>query len=521
MRGHDSLSLLKTTLRERRREILCALGIFFLVYAYFTCNLLFGNHDWDMVLSSSHALAKTYQSRPFAFLPLQVWQGTYLPVLTPVVSLLAYFAAGLIFLTLLPAAAALRGTTFFLALLLFALSPTLLGRLYYEGAGIGENVALCSFLLGTYFCLHGKGRISFLTAVVLFAFSLGVNQCIINTFWTLLLILLLSALPPGEKNHLLHYGGAFVVAVVIYLIVIKFVLPARPFYNNQIAGIDAFLNNMLPQLKASVAYFWQTQPPMNRLFKVLFSLLCFGGFVCVLMRQKNADARTCKLFSRIPFPCNGFVLRLVLIGALVLTNNVSAYISGYARANTFWLRIDYYSIPFILCFCAVVVLGLHGLWGRLFKGAAALLVILSMGSDVRALQVWKITIDDDILYANRMLARIEAVPEFAVDRSWRILVLGNRPVFGERFWQGYEHFSVELARPLHLSWNFVGVFNYIAPNLKIAHFGGDREQVCAKNRDFLETAPAWPQPESLKVLGEEGLILVVLDTGEARRYCAR
>ena len=472
-----------------------------------------------MILTSVPWDAKTYQSRPFAFLPLQMVQGFYLPVLTPFLSLLAYFAAGLVFLTLVPASRDLRGTSFVLVLLLFALSPTLLGRLYYEGAGIGENVALCCFLLGASFCVHDRGRISFLPAIALFLFSLGVNQCIINTFWTLLLIQLLSAPPTAGKTQFFRYGGAFAVSLVIYLILIKFVLPTRPIYNNQIAGAGAFLNNILPQLKASVAYFWQTQPPMDRMFKALFALICLGGFGCLLARPKYAEGWR-------PLPClrvpgAGFALRLLLIAALVLTNNVSAYVSGHEGANTFKLRMDYYSMPFILSFCATVVLQAPGLVGRLFKAAAALLVILCMGGDVRALQVWKMTIDDDILYANRMLARIEASPAFAADRPWRVLALGHRPTFGNRFWSGYDRFSLELQRPQHLKENFVDVFNVIAPNLNLAPYGGDNAKLCATQRDFLEAAPAWPSPDSLRVLGEEGVILVVLDREAARRYCAR
>lgn len=521
MSAQNFLSFLpKSMLLERRREIFWALGIFFLVYAWFICNFLYGNHDWRMILSSVAGDAKTFQSRPFAFVPLQLCQGFYLPVLTPFFSLLAYFTAGVLFLMLLPASRDLRGSSFILPLLLFALSPTLLGRLYYEGAGIGENVALCSFLLGASFCLHDKERKSFLMAVALFIFSLGVNQCIINTFWTLLLILLISTLTTERKANFFPYCGAFSVALVIYLILIKFVLPTTPNYNNQIAGAEAFLNNILPQLKASVAYFWQTQPPMNRLFKVLFSLICLGGFVCLLARLQ--DARERGLFSGRSLPGMGFALLLLLIAALVLTNNVSAYVSGWDGANTLKLRMDYYSMPFILSFCATVALQMPGLLGRLFKVGAVLLVILSMGSDVRALQVWKITIDDDILYANRMLARIEANPEFDAGRPWRILALGRRPVFGERFWRGYDHYSLELQRPLDLGdYNFHCVFNYISPNLKITYFRGDRAKLCATQREFLDSAPAWPSPDSLKVVGGEGLILVVLDRAVAKRYCAR
>lgn len=276
----------------------------------------------------------------------------------------------------------------------------------------------------------------------------------------------------------------------------------------------------MPQLKASIAYFWQTQPPMNRLFKVLFSCICLGAFARLLWRPKNPSARLLP-HSRGPMPGCGFALRLLLIAALVLTNNAAAYISGDVEANTFNLRMDYYSIPCILSFCAAVALGPQGFGGRLFTAAGVLLVILSMGSDVRALQVWKITIDDDLLYANRMLARIEAAPEFDATRPWRVLALGERPNFGRRFWPGSDHTSLELERPLHLERNFAEVFNYIAPNLALSTFRGDGAELCATQRAFLDAAPAWPSPGSVRVLGEEGVILVVLDRAAARRYCAR
>lgn len=232
--------------------------------------------------------------------------------------------------------------------------------------------------------------------------------------------------------------------------------------------------------------------------------------------SRERKSRLCLWLSR-----DGLVPRLLAIAALILTNNVAAYISGETVANTFNLRIDYYSMPFIVCFCAGVALGLPGLRGHCFTAVAALLVILSMGADVRALQVWKISIDDDLLYANRMLGRIEAAPAFDAGRSWRVLALGERPVFGNRFWRGYEHGSLELQRPQHLGRNFAEVFNYIAPQLEITNFTGERAAVCARHKAFLEGAPAWPKPGALLVDAQDGLILIVLEEKAARGYCPR
>lgn len=514
-----SLPRVKGLLAEYRREVLWALAIFFFTWSWFLFQFLFGNHDWGMIFSPARWYSLAWQSRPAALIPLQVSQGLYLPVLTPFLSLLFWFASGLLFLSLFPPSGPAARRSFFLTLLLFVLSPTLLGRIYYQGAGIGENAALCCFLLGTVYAARKRRLVPFLAAVALFTFSLGVNPCILNTFWTLLLLLLLSSLITREDCNIFPYCCAFALALLFYLAAVKLLIPARPFYNNQLAGAEAFLKNILPQVKASLAYFWQTQPPMNRLFKVLFSLICLGGFAALLARPKRV--RRVRLLFSVPLPQDSVFLRLLLILLLVLTHNLSAYVSGDAIANTFNLRMDYYSVPFLLSFCALAVLRSPGLAGRLFAGAAALLVILSMGADLRALQVWKISIDDDLFYANRMLARIEAAPGFDAGRSWRILALGERPAFGERFWQGYQRRSLELQRAQHLGRNFAQVFNYIAPQLKISNFTGDRAELCARHKSFLDAAPAWPHPGSLRVLGEEELILVVLDRGAARRYCAR
>lgn len=515
------LSRLKWTLVEYRRPILWALGIFFFVYSYFIFNFIFGNHDWGMVFKPYSWSAKAWQSRPFALIPLQLSQGFYLPVLTPVISLFAYFGAGVLFLALFTGDISNR-RVFFLTLLLFLLYPTLLGRIYYEGAGIGENVALFCFLLGVNCALYCKGILSFFICVMLFTFSLGVNQCIINSFWTIFLIIVLYYI--NNKYNILNicvrrYCGGFLVALCIYLVFIKIIIPDTNNYNNQIGTLKAVFENLLPQLKASLGYFWQAQPPMNVFFKALFTLICIGGFWKLIT---CADISIHKQVILYLSPAARRAIRIILILLLIMTNNVSAYVSGLETASTFNLRIDYYSIPFILSFCAFAALEFRGLRGHLFTAAAVLLVVLSMGSDVRALQVWKISIDDDILYANRMLARIEAAPEFDAGRSWRMLALGERPVFSRRFYSGYKHTSLELQRPMHLGgYNFAHVFNYIAPNLNISNFWGDAKKVCAQNRDFLDTAPAWPKPGSLRIDSEQGLILVVLDTAAARRYCPR
>lgn len=100
-----------------------------------------------------------------------------------------------------------------------------------------------------------------------------------------------------------------------------------------------------------------------------------------------------------------------------------------------------------------------------------------------------------------------------------MLALGERPAFGERFWLGYQRRSLELQRAQHLERNFAEVFNYIAPQLKISNFTGERPQLCARHKAFLDTAPAWPALGSLRIVRDDNLILVVLDENASRRYC--
>ncbi|MBD5626503.1 MAG: hypothetical protein HDQ90_03240, partial [Desulfovibrio sp.] len=109
------------------------------------------------------------------------------------------------------------------------------------------------------------------------------NQCIINTFWTLLLLLLLDPRKAARPRNMVCYCCAFALALGLYLLLIKAAVPDSPFYNNRVAGWPRFAGNLLPQLKASLAWFWEGQPPMNGVFKAFFSLLCLGAFGRLLL----------------------------------------------------------------------------------------------------------------------------------------------------------------------------------------------------------------------------------------------
>lgn len=412
---------------------------------------------------------------------------------------------------------------FFYALALYALSPTLIGRLYYDGADLGVTFGMLTLAAGVWLSARGTGKFSFLGAVLLIFYTFGSSPCFLNTVWVILLFMLLCKSLFNINNRIVRYVSALCIALPAYYVYIKIILRISDNYNNNFGSVGKILKNILPELKMSALYPFLTQPPMDLWYKAFYATFFFGAMILFI---KSSFVRPSPLpYSRTSLMNRGYpggiAFTVILLLCVYLLHNPSGLLSGDWIASTTQIRMDFFSIPLILAMCVLMVshwFASAGRWRHCLPILAAIFILLSMRADIRATQVWKIGLDDDLFYANRLLMRIEAQPGFDTSQSWEYLQLGPRPVYGSRFFKNYRLTTFELQRPFHIAFQAYYVFNYIAPNLRIATVSKSPSQICAQYRDFLASAQAYPKEQSILV--DDGVIIVVLDEQIARSYCA-
>lgn len=506
-----------------KTPIIAAFCITFFTYLYYCVNFTFGNHCWRHVIDGSTWNDLTFAGRPFSNLPEALLEGgVYLPVLGPVLSICFWFASGVILLLLFRIPASGKAA-FFYALALYSLSPTLIGRLYYDGADLGVTFGMLTLAAGVWLSARGTRKFSFFSAVLLLFYTFGSSPCFLNTVWVILIFMLLYKLLFNINNRILRYVSALCIALPAYYVYIKMILRISDNYNNHFGSIGRILNNILPELKMSALYPFLTQPPMDWWYKTFYAAFFFGAITLFIkssfVRPSPLPDNRTSLMDRVR--PGAAVFTVILLLCVYLLHNPSGLLSGELVANTTQIRIDFFSIPLILAMCVLMVshwFASAGRWRHCLPILAAIFILLSMRADIRATQVWKISLDDELFYANRLLMRIEAQPGFDASQSWKYLQLGARPIYGSRFFKNYRLTTYELQRPLHIVQQVHYVFNYIAPNLRIGRLTKPPSQICAQYRDFLASAQAYPKEQSILV--DDGVIIVVLDEQIARSYCA-
>ena len=515
---------LAAVLTNYKTPILAALGLTIFTYLYYILNFTFGNHSFPFIIEGTKWYFHQYIGRVFEQLPVALLQGGfYLPVLGPLLSLCAWFAAGIIFLGLFEIPGAGR-PAFFYAASLFSLCPVLIGRLYYEAAELGGTCGMLALSLGAWLSAKGSGKKSLVAGALLIFYALGSNPSFISTIWVVLLLMLLLNSVSKLGNNVTRYVYASGIGIAMYFILVKVILTMPKYYNNQLGSISEILKAFLPLLKQSALYPFMTQPPMGWGYKSLYALFFFGSMIILIMRSEHRPLPSFKSITSIReyLAGGGRLLTILLLVCLYLFHNTSGYLSGNLWAGTSQMRIDFFTIPLILAISVYVCIN-SVIRSRLAKSIvcflASIFIFLSVVADLRATQVWWITIQDDILYSNRLLMRIEAQPGFDASKRWQYLQLGDRPIFSHRFFKNIKGNTLELQRPMHINSTKHRIFNYIAPNLQIEGTKLSRKDICARYEHFLATTEAYPKPNSLLVADD--LIIVTLDEKVARAYCAR
>lgn len=502
--------------------IFASFGLFIFTYLFYCLNFTFGNHSWIFVIYGVPWNCMTDSGRPFAQLPLALLEGgVFLPLLGPMLSLCAWFASGVLFLLLFRIPTTGKATFFFAASLL-ALSPILIGRIYYEAADLAVTCGMFFFSLGAWLSARGTGKTSFFAAVLLFFYTFGSHPCFLNTAWVVLLWLLILNSIYHLENKIHRYAGALCISLPMYYIFVKLILHIPTAYNNHFGSLSNIFSAFAAHLELSALYPFLTQPPMGLGYKSLYALFFFS---CLLILFKKsiqrplASLRSGQAVLAWLRP-GGRPFTVLLIAFLYLFHNPSGYLSAAPIAFTTQMRMDFFSVPLITGICALIFIDRitrTGLGKKIGYSLATVFILLSVCADLRATQVWWITLQDDILYSNRLLMRIEAQPGFDASKRWQYLQLGDRPVFGTRFFRNFKLRTLELQRPMNLSRNQEWVFHYIAPNLQIVYPSMKRDDICKKYGHFL--ANTEPYPKQSSILVDDGLIIVTLDQQTARAYC--
>ncbi|HNY26470.1 MAG TPA: glucosyltransferase domain-containing protein [Candidatus Sumerlaeota bacterium] len=384
-------------------------------------------------------------------------------------------------------------------------------------AGIGYNFFILAYAVSVSLAivsvwLANKGGMHVLSGAILLCLSIAIYQTFIAVAFSICTaILLMECLEsdfsdPSHRTRLLKKAGAFAVYAlaggVLYLLSTKaykwyFNIEFLPYKGADQIGHIALSPGVLKNMVMFFLGFFLrlSVPPYLSISAIL---LCLLAPLCICVRVLSADrSRKAKWLK--------FIVSMCVFFMLLPSSFVFPIIAPKAPVAL----MQTYGICIIFA-VALVLTSNSGRWIKNLGFFLALVVLLGFINRSNALHYKAyLYTQATFLSANRLLSKIEALPEFS--QKSRIAVLGElpneiyrctgTPPFDEKT-QGWRNGPVGFQRDEE-HYKFANIVGFLDYNLNTAN-----EEEIQKARSLALDMPVYPSPGSVKAFGD--LIVVKL-----------
>lgn len=486
-----------------------------LAFLFHTINFMWGNQDWAAVRSAVDVNEGLPDGRFSAYwLQEIIFDGKILPVIN---NLMAFAALSLSAVLLgvywqLP-----KKSTFFIITGLFMfITPYTLGWLYFAKNTLG-NLAIPALVLGALLLSEHRTDNLYKTygcnliAIALLTIALGTcfaafNFICVAIFGKIFLKTVFAdiRLKDAFKRQLQTFAN-LTAALLIYIFITILLNEAAP-----VASLSEIVSHLPTTLAGVLTQFTAVMPFTNITYKLLYLTIVLTALFALILKAPNAHAAARGLIA----------LPLILLASrlsLLLTAETSSAV----------MRAEFYGLPLFYALMATTIFKLGGDYLKRFGGVLCVLAIfMGFVRVAYAQKVWKFGFDSEFKLAERIITRLEKLPDFNVERQYSLIQLGEaslRPRF-------YIHNENENESNELLNWSY-----YPEGNAKDAYnfyyqadFLEDDADIATaiQNpaiRDYiLNTARAWPAKESL-FIHDKYIVIVVDDAGliKAQKALAR
>ena len=488
-----------------RRSFWVLFGFINLAFLFHTMHFMWGNEDWGAIRSVINH-DEGIQKGTFSAYWLQelIFDGKILPVAN---NLWAF--AGLSLSAVLLAVywnLPQRVLPIVVAGLLFAVTPYTLSVLYFVKTSLGlcwqPVLALVALMLAEKHPLSDiRTYICNIVSVLLFLVALGTYMPIINFIALAILgrIFLKTvyadiSIKDVAKRSLQGLAN-FTAALLIYWLIL-FLLEETGQLKQSGINFETPLLNSIILFKYAFAQFAIPLPFMDITYKVIYLIFILLALFTMIFKAPSGKAASRGL---IIFPCLILATMLALVFAHDPIDNFG--------------RISFYGLPFFYMLMFVLLLRLSGSYiYRVTFVLAFLLIFMNYVRIAYAEKVWKFGWDAETKLAERIITRLEKMPEFNIDKQYKLLQIGEKSLRAKYYLKGaHEAFNGELLGRAYYpagaakdAYNFFYQTDFLADD---AH--NEAFQEPAIRNYLLNQARAWPAKESLFIYGD--YIVLILD----------
>ncbi|MBR2273684.1 MAG: hypothetical protein IJ864_02495 [Alphaproteobacteria bacterium] len=485
-------------------------GFINLAFLFHTINFMWGNEDWAAVryaVNPEESLARG----AFAAYWLQelLFEGKILPVINNLWAFAGLSLAGV----LLAIYWRIPRQTWQVVLigLIATVTPYALAVLYSVKTSLGV-LFLPAIVLMAVLLAERRGQNDFHTyfyniiSVFLFVWALGVYMPVINLIaiaflGRILLSVITDDMDIKAAAEQTKQGIAnFTAAVMIYWLILLLLREIRilaPLY------VDSFhVANPLWRLPQVLSYaflqFVQPLPFMDIAYKICYTLFALFALFAFIFKAPSAKVA---------------VRGLALLPLLLLA---SVWALAFATLpETQLVQSGFLGMPFLFALLFAMVLSVaheESLLRRIVFVFSILLIFMNFIRIAYAEKVWKFGWDAETKLAERIITRLEKMPEFDINRQYKLLQIGEKSLRSKYYRRGpFEINNGELlgyafypAGKAKDAYNFFYQTDFLSDDVQ------DQALKIPEIRQYLlQTARAWPAPESLFIYGS--YIVFVLD----------
>ncbi len=496
-----------------RQSFWIIFGFVNLAFLFHTINFMWGNRDWAAVRFAVDPAESLKEGRFSAYwLQELLFDGKILPVAN---NLWAFAGLSLAAVLLgiywnLPQ----KRAAYVITGLFFAVTPYTLSWLYFAKNTLG-NLWLPAIVLAALLLSEKKPQslnrayAMNLAAILLFIIAFGTYIPVVNfigvaVLGKIFLKTVFSDIPLKTAcKRMVQTAANLTAALLIYAFIIVLLKDAgimTPAYNTELAPLTA-LPFRLPELfSAMVAQFAVPMPFIDGLYKLLYLAVALIALFALIIKSPNAKAAARGLLV-IPF--------------ILIASKLAFFLSVPSAENPAYLaRIDFYGLPLIYALMLATILKLGGEYlKRIGYALAVIIIFMGFVRVAYAQKVWKFGWEAETKLAERIITRLEKMPEFDINRQYKLLQIGEKSLRPRYYLKksgefpsgellGWAYYPAGHAKD---AYNFYYQTDFLSADAGLSAAKGHQEL-----RDYLlNRARAWPAKESLFISGE--YIVFVLD----------
>ena len=249
-------------------------------------------------------------------------------------------------------------------------------------------------------------------------------------------------------------------------------------------------------LKYAALQFALPLPFMDWVYKAVYGVLLALALFTLIFKAPSVKAS---------------VRGLILIPFLVIASVLA--LAFVAEPHVHFTRMSFFGLTFFYALMFVLIIRLDGKYlSRVAYILAGLLIFMNFVRVAYAEKVWKFGWDAETKLAERIITRMEKMPEFNIDRRYKLLQIGEKSLRAKYYIKTPFEVPVGelLAKAYYPEGHAKDAYNFF---YQTDFLEGDAEAEAVNEpviRDYLLTkARAWPAKESLFIYGN--YIVLILD----------